>query len=207
MHTEILTANQQSLLKLIQRFSDDFYLVGGTAVALHIGHRRSVDFDLFTHESLKRNRIQRIIRESGFLVQDLLYEAYDQMHCIINDVKVTFFNYPFEIDPKVDFDGIIKMPALLDLAAMKVHALGGRSQWKDYVDLYFLLKEHFTVQDIERRAGELYASVFNEKLFREQLSYFEDVDFTEKIDFMDEKISEDIIKDFLTNVATAKFEG
>lgn len=206
MYPEILTDKQESLLPLIQRFSDDYYLVGGTAVALQIKHRRSVDFDLFTRESIKRTRIQRIICEACFEIQDLLYEAFDQMHCMINDVKVTFFSYPFDIHPSIDFDDIIKMPELLDLGAMKAHALGGRGKWKDYVDLYFILKGYFTIQDIERRARDLYASVFNEKLFREQLAYFEDIDFSENIDFIDEQIPMDIIKNFLVNVATTQFD-
>ena len=61
-------------------------------------------------------------------------------------------------------------------------------------------------QDIERRARNLYASVFNEKLFREQLAYFEDIDFSENIDFIDEQIPMDIIKNFLVNVATTQFD-
>jgi len=64
MYPEILTDKQESLLPLIQRFSDDYYLIGGTAVALQIKHRRTVDFDLFTRESIKRIRIQRIICEN-----------------------------------------------------------------------------------------------------------------------------------------------
>ena len=48
MHDNILTNEQRNLLPLIKAFSKDYYLVGGTAIALHIGHRRSIDFDLFT---------------------------------------------------------------------------------------------------------------------------------------------------------------
>ena len=47
MHKEILSENQIELLTLVKQFKRDFYLVGGTAIALHIGHRRSIDFDLF----------------------------------------------------------------------------------------------------------------------------------------------------------------
>lgn len=205
MYQEILTADQQRLLPLLRKFSGTYYLVGGTAIALLIKHRRSIDFDLFTKEKIKRIRIQRIVRDSGFEIQDLLYEAFDQMHCMINNVKVTFFSYPFDIHPSVAFDDIIHMPELLDLAAMKAYALGGRGKWKDYVDLYYLLKEHFSIHDIEGRAQVLYSTVFNEKLFREQLSYFKDIDFSEEIDFIDEPISRETIQGFLTDVATTRF--
>ena len=54
MQSEVLTNEQRELLPLIKSFSKDYYLVGGTAIALHIGHRRSIDFDLFTTLDIKR---------------------------------------------------------------------------------------------------------------------------------------------------------
>ena len=64
----------------------------------------------------------------------------EQVNFIINDVKVTFFKFPYEIPLYQELKGIIKMPDLLTLAAMKAFALRKRAKWKDYVDLYFLLK-------------------------------------------------------------------
>lgn len=61
MHKEILTKEQVELLPLLQKFSKNFFLVGGTAMALHIGHRRSVDFDLFSHEAFSIAGIKRKI--------------------------------------------------------------------------------------------------------------------------------------------------
>ena len=137
MRTEVLTEEQQELLPLIKLFSKEYVLVDGTAVALHIGHRRSIDFDLFTAQDIHRRRIRNLIDKSGFAVQELLYEAFDQMHVVVNSVKVTFFSFPHAIVSATDFEGIIRVPSLLDLAAMKTYALGGRAKWKDYVDLYF----------------------------------------------------------------------
>ena len=135
MHGEVLTKEQQELLPLIKVFSKNYYLVGGTAIALYIGHRRSIDFDLFTNQDIKRKSIGNLIEKSGFKVEKLLYEAFDQMHVIINSVIITFFNFPREINPVMDFNEIIGIPSLLDLAAMKAYALGGRAKWKDYVDI------------------------------------------------------------------------
>ena len=61
MFKNILTANQLKLLPLVREFSRDYYLVGGTAIALHLGHRRSIDFDLFTSRRLKKQSIRRTI--------------------------------------------------------------------------------------------------------------------------------------------------
>ncbi|MBN2105290.1 hypothetical protein JW835_14730 [bacterium] len=68
---------------MIHKFSDSYYLAGDTAIALQIGHRRSIDFDLFTKGDIHRIQIQNIIKKSAFHVQDVLYEAFDQFHCLI----------------------------------------------------------------------------------------------------------------------------
>jgi hypothetical protein len=202
MYPDILVKRQKELLPLIRQFSKEFCLVGGTAVAIQIGHRRSIDFDLFTGGNIKRRSIQNTIQSSGFPIEKLLYEAFDQFHVLINGTKMTFFSYPFAVQKAVYFDDVIQMPSLLDLATMKAYALGGRGKWKDYVDLYFLLKDHFTLGKIADRAVELFGLTFNRKLFQEQLSYFEDIDYSEEVEFAGEAVPSDNIKDFLTQAAT-----
>jgi len=205
MHIEVLTDKQRELLPLIKLFSGDFYLVGGTAIALHIGHRRSIDFDLFTSGTIKRKSIKNQIKKSNYSLDKIVHEASEQMHLIVNSIKVTFYSFPHEIENPVDFEDIIKMPSLLDLAAMKAYALGGRAKWKDYVDLYFLMKYHFSVKEISKRAKDLFKGFFNEKLFRQQLCYFEDVDYSEPIQFAGEEILEEEIREFLIDSATTPF--
>jgi hypothetical protein len=205
MYRDVLTAEQRELLPLIKSFSNAYYLVGGTAIALHIGHRRSIDFDLFTSRDIKRRSIRNLISKSGFTVEKLLYEAFDQMHVIVNSVKITFFSFPYEIAPLIDFDGTIKIPALLDLAAMKTYALGGRAKWKDYVDLYFVLKNHYDFRKLSTRATEIFGTHFNVKLLREQLCYFDDIDYSEMVEYISDEIPDKKIKEFLTDIATTKF--
>ena len=205
MHIEVLTDKQRELLPLIKLFSGDFYLVGGTAIALHIGHRRSIDFDLFTSGTIKRKSIKNQIKKSNYSLDKIVHEASEQMHLIINSIKVTFYSFPHEIENLVDFEDLIKIPSLLDLAAMKTYALGGRAKWKDYVDLYFLMKYHFSVKEISKRAKELFGGFFNEKLFRQQLCYFDDIDYSEPIQFAGEEILEEEIREFLIDSATIPF--
>ena len=205
MHSEILTKEQNELLPLIKSFSEDYYLVGGTAIALYLGHRRSIDFDLFTTRDIKRKNIRNLIDKRGFAVDNLLYEAFDQMHIVINSVKITFFNFPYEIDHPIVFNGIIKIPTLLDLAAMKTYALGGRAKWKDYVDLYYIFKNHHDLKELSVRATEIFGTYFNEKLFREQLCFFDDIDFSEKVEYMGDEIDDDEIRKVLVEIATTKF--
>jgi len=206
MHNSILTNKQRKLLPLIETFSKDYYLVGGTAIALHIGHRRSIDFDLFTEDDIKRGSIRNRIAKDGFALESVLYEAFDQLHLIVNSVKITFFNFPYKVVHPIDFEGIIRVPTLLDLAALKTYALGGRAKWKDYVDLYFILKNYHDLKNISSRATEIFGNSFNAKLFREQLCYFDDIDYSEKVEYAGEEIEENKIKEFLSDIATMPFE-
>jgi hypothetical protein len=206
MRKEILSKEQREILPLIKLFAREFYLVGGTAVALHIGHRRSIDFDLFTDKNLKRMSIKKIIEGSKYPVQDIIYEDHEQMHLIVNSVKITFFNFPTKVDHPLDFEGIIKIPALLDLAAMKAYALGGRAKWKDYVDLYFIMRDHYTLKEISGKAKEIFKTFFNEKLFREQLSYFKDIDHSERVEYVGEEVKDEVIEKGLIEKAISLFE-
>ena len=67
---------------------------------------------------------------------------------------------------------------------MKAFALGRRSKWKDYVDLYFIIKDHYAVSMISSRAVEIFGDMFSEKLLRGQLSYFTGISFDEQVEFM-----------------------
>lgn len=202
MHPEVLTQSQVCLLPVIhQEFAKEHYLAGGTAIAIQIGHRRSIDFDLFTNGDINRNSIKKAFDRNSLTIQKVIYSAYDQLHLIVNDVKMTFFSYPYSIAAPVKFQSMIQMPTLMDLGAMKAFALGGRGKWKDYVDLYFLLKDHFNIHTLEQRAKTIFGEFFNRKLFREQLAYYADIDYSESVDFVGEEIPEKEIKDFLTKVA------
>lgn len=202
MYKEILSPEQIKLLTLVKQFKHEFYLVGGTAIALQIGHRRSIDFDLFKQTTLNHQKILQKIKSDETLNIEITRRVEEQLNMIINDVKFTFFQYPFNIQATLIFEDIIKLPDLLTLSAMKAYAIGRRSKWKDYVDLYYLLKNHYTIKDIGSKATELYGNLFSEKLFRSQISFFKDIDFSEKVEFMNGfEISESQIKKYLTQIA------
>ena len=183
MHKEILTKEQRELLPMIKSFDKDFGLVGGTAIAFHIGHRRSIDFDLFTEKPFNNLRVKaKITRREK--ISEILVNKTLEYTILINQVKLTFFQYPFKIEYADKLDGVIKMPDLLTLAAMKAYALGMRAKWKDYVDLYFIIKEHYSIDKITQKAKQMFGGEFNEKIFRTQLSYFEDINYAEKIEYL-----------------------
>lgn len=200
MHTEIFNADQAQLLPWLQSFNRTFYLVGGTAIALHLGHRRSIDFDLFTSANLVKPRIKSKLLQIPFH-QVPIFEDYDQLHLLINNVKVTFFNFPYPILHQVKISRFLTMPDLLGLAAMKAFALGRRAKWKDYVDMYFILHDHFTISEISRECEILFSGQFSEKLFRQQLAFHNDIDFSEPVEFLSEPVHENTIKEFLIEKA------
>lgn len=202
MHKEILNKNQLELLPYLKNYKSRFYLVGGTAIALYLGHRESLDFDLFRQKSFKNVSIKKEIDDWNFDYQ-LLVERADQIHFIVNSVKVTFFEFPYEIKTNTTFENIFKLPDLLTLAAMKAFALAGRGKWKDYVDLYFIIKDHYSVKEISSKAKGLFGSSFNPLLFIKQLCYFDDISYSEIPVFLPSfEVSEEEVKEFLISVAT-----
>lgn len=204
MKTQIFNKTQLQILPLVQKFRREFYLVGGTAIALHLGHRRSIDFDLFKNKPINPKRILETI--SGFEYPYFVTRRVtEQLNLNIKDVKFTFFQYPFEIEATEKLNDILRLPKLLDLAAMKAYALGRRSKWKDYVDLYFILKEHYTIKQISDRTTDIFGQLFSEKLFRAQLCYFDDIDYSEPIELLVSPVSDDEIKNFFIDKATDIF--
>jgi len=114
---------------------------------------------------------------------------------LINGVKVTFFQFPYQVEFNKRFAGIIRISDLLTLAAMKAFAIGQRAKWKDYVDLYFIMNKYHGIDQIVKKAEELFGKEFNEKIFRTQLAYLDDVSYEEEVIYMPGfAVSDKIIK-------------
>ncbi len=203
LHKEILTPNQAKLLPTLKLFSKDFGLVGGTAIALYIGHRESIDFDLFTKDSeydFKISSLKRRFKQRA-VIDRIITDEENEFTFVSNGIKVTFFNFDYRVPFTEKLDSVINMPTLLTLAAMKAFALGHRAKWKDYVDMYFIMRYHHPLSEIVARATKLFGAHFNEKLLRTQLAYFKDINYSEKIIYLpgfeeSDKIIQNKLKDF-----------
>jgi len=200
MHKEILTAKQNELLPYLKLFRRKYYLVGGTAIALHIGHRRSIDFDLFSSTRLNKKDIRDKLTRFPFKISRIS-EDTDQIHFLVNDIKITFFHYPYKINHPLELGQSVSIPSLLTLASMKAYAIGRRAKWKDYVDLYFIIKDHLSVSEISREALNIFGQFYSEKLFREQLAFHKDIDYSEPVELLIPTPSEAEIKEFLIDRA------
>jgi len=83
---------------------------------------------------------------------------------------------------------------------MKAFALGMHAKWKDYVDLYFIIRDYYALEKIIERAKQIFGNEFNEKLLRTQLAYFQDINYQEKIVYLKGfEVSDKIIKKELIN--------
>jgi hypothetical protein len=200
MHKKILTEEQIKLLPLAGKFMEKFGLVGGTAIALQIGHRRSIDFDMFSLEEFSNAKIKKVVSNESWTISKIYRDEKGQFTFIIGPVQMTFFEYPYKIEYSERLDKFFKMPDLLTLAAMKAHALGRRAKWKDYVDLYFIISKYHSIKKIVEKSREIFAGEFNERIFREQLGYFEDINYSEVVEFLpgfevaEKTIKEELVK-------------
>jgi Nucleotidyl transferase AbiEii toxin, Type IV TA system len=179
MHREVLTKPAAELFGSLNQFFG-FYLAGGTALALQIGHRVSVDFDLFSNDEIDRGLLRRVRRAFPEAEILPLINNADELTTLVNGVKVTFLRYPFPPDePFVVYENV-PLLSIRDIAITKAYTIGRRGSYKDYVDLYFIMAErHATLTDIVHRAEQRYAADFNSRLFLEQLVYMADLDDAE----------------------------
>ncbi len=184
VYLDVLQKPQQQILKLLQepRFSvlwQDFYLAGDTGFALQLGHRISIDFDFFTYaESLSNSSVTRI--KELFNPDAIIVNTAEQFSFIKNEVNITFLAYPFKLQTHVAKDLPFKLATIHNIVATKAYAIGRRAKWKDYVDVFVYIKL-FGLERLQEHATKIFGDLFSEKLFIEQLCYFEDIDFSEEI--------------------------
>jgi len=179
MHREVLTKPAAALFDSLARFPR-FYLAGGTALALQIGHRLSVDFDLFSDEEIDRSLLQRVCQVFEEVEVSPLVNNADELTVLVNGVKITFLRYPFPPDEPFVVYQNVSLLSVRDIAVTKAYTIGRRGSYKDYVDLYFIITEHHaTLTDIVHGAEKKYGADFNSRLFLEQLIYLGDLDDTE----------------------------
>ena len=180
-----------------------FVLAGGTAIMLQIGHRESYDFDCFTQRELPASLYRTAARIFGRNTQKKM-ETPDMLTVVTpQSVEITFIAYPYvPLRPPIA-TGSLPLFHLDDLAANKAHTLGRRNVWRDYVDLFFLMKwGYYDLRAIITLAEKKYGSEFNSRLFTGQLGYFDDVSIVPTVFLKESDIPEEI-KSYLEKQVTA----
>jgi len=176
LHFEILPVEQQRLLKLLsgESFLKDWYLAGGTCLALYLGHRQSFDFDFFLPADFNTSVIVNILTRIGRYERS--NDEKNTVNGMLNGVKISFLGYKYDmIEDFGSFEGV-KLAGIRDIAAMKLEAITGRGSKKDFVDMYFLLKQ-FSLEEIFSFHALKYGVGLNNQYHHlKSLVYFNDAD-------------------------------
>ncbi|MCW5873084.1 MAG: nucleotidyl transferase AbiEii/AbiGii toxin family protein [Anaerolineales bacterium] len=177
-YPNILNDYQQELVDKLKFDSvGDFYLSGGTALALQMGHRTSVDFDFYSAKDFDSFKLFAHLRKA---IPDLTVRTQTEgtLLAFSETTEISFFHYPYIlIRPAVAFEGLI-LASKEDIAAMKLIAIVQRGTERDFVDVFYLLQEYTLAQMIafvqEKFAG------YQEALILKALVFFEDAEKEEQ---------------------------
>ena len=174
LHYSTIHPKTLQLLKDLQEieFLNEYFLVGGTSLALQIGHRISIDLDLFAYSDMEVSPVLDYINHLGKV--RVVNQTPKILNLFIDDIKVDFVSYRYKfIDSPINIDNL-KLATIQDIAAMKLSAIAGRGSRKDFIDLYFIL-EQFTLPQI----FDFYNSKFpdgTDFLVFKCLTYFDDAE-------------------------------
>jgi hypothetical protein len=195
IYLEVLKSKQREIFNKLDKFPE-FYLVGGTGLALQMNHRISHDFDMFGDKLLDRNFIAKIyIVFKGHNIKFSLRHS-EQMNLTVDSVKFNFVKYSYPLIFKLKKIDNVNVASIKEIALMKSSTLGSRASLKDYVDLYFILKKKkITIEDIIEGCKKKYKTEFNDRLFLEELTYIRDIKGT-KIEFLKKKVDKIEIERF-----------
>lgn len=195
MHLEALSDKGREIFSKLRNFSD-FYLAGGTALALQIGHRKSADFDFFSEQEISEDLLGRVKKNFSQNSVSPSVNNRDELTVFIDGVKTTFLKYPFPVFLELVGHEGIKLLSIKEIAATKTYTIGRRGSYKDYIDLFFIIsKGHSDLNEIIELSEKKYGSEFNSRLFLEQLIYLEDVKDTEII-FLGQVIGKKEVESF-----------
>lgn len=172
----IISPKTFKLIQSLQAIPElkDFILVGGTSLALQIGHRNSIDIDLFTKNEFKNNLVKDILADNNLAFR-VRFDFKNTMIGEIDGVKVDFIrhNYSYVKSP-ITKEGITYL-SMEDISAMKVNAIADSGKrLKDFIDIYYLL-EYFSLEEILQFYSLKYPLSTN-LIALKAINYFEDID-------------------------------
>ncbi len=178
-HLEILPKSQQQLWQQLKPVSElGFVLYGGTAIALQLGHRQSIDFDFFSEKKLDKDLLRTTF--SFFKTATLLQDREETLTVLVPfenevSVKISFFgNLQFGcVDiPRETDDGVLKVASLEDLLATKLKVLFQRVESKDYIDIAAMIQHGVSLSYGLASASLMFGSAFQPSECLKALIYF-----------------------------------
>lgn len=195
LYTDSFDAKRKKTFQELSVFSDEFVLAGGTAIMLLTNFRKSFDFDLFSAKPLKRNLLVKARNVFGDDIDVQVDNSNFLLFITAEGIKVDFVYFPYPPLHSIIKNEPISLFDLRDLASNKAYSIGRRATWRDYVDMFFLEKE-FGLDLIISEAKERFKGEFSEKLFLEQLVYYDDLEI-QPISFVGRNYSTEEIQEYL----------
>lgn len=175
-HREVIPAPTEEALDVLREacLLEDFYLAGGTGLALQFGHRLSLDLDFFAREKFEEDRLLDRMQMIGDFA--LASKAPYTLHATIKQTKVSFLGFPYPVlFPPKQFLGVAVADPR-DIACMKVSAIASRGAKRDFVDLYFCA-QRLGLAEILRLFDQKFTQAnFSKIHLLKSLTYFADAE-------------------------------
>lgn len=178
MFVQTLPPNTAKIVQLFTQkkpdFLSSFYLSGGTALSLQLGHRESEDLDFFSRDKFVPELIEQHLRTLGTLSETELSKG--TVNTYLDGVKLQFLEYPYRLlKPFIEWEHI-QVSSVYDIACTKLQTISMRGSKKDFIDLYFLL-QNMTLDSLLSDSKMKYAeSDYSEAHILKSLVYFDDAD-------------------------------
>lgn len=178
LHTNTVTAEVLQLISKLQGkpYLEEFYLVGGTGLALQIGHRKSDDIDLFTNSDFDNSRVLEKLEEDFEFQADQIEK--NTIKGTIHDIKVDLLSHKYALLDQIQNIEKIRIASIKDIAAMKVNAISNDgTRIKDFIDIYYLL-ETYSIEEILTFFSNKY-KLRNSLHALKSLTYFQEVNLSD----------------------------
>lgn len=177
MHYEVLSPEGLNTLTALKdaKLLHDFYLAGGTALALQLGHRRSIDFDWFTADAFEPGLLLAGLQGLGEV--NISQQSPGTLHVVFQSTRLSFFQYPYPlVEPLIDADEC-RLAGPIDIGLMKLSAIANRGSKKDFYDLYRIASRIVSLDDLFRRLPEKFPRLkYSTYHLLRSLAYFDDAE-------------------------------
>lgn len=178
MFQEAISQSTKIDLKKLSKqvFLSQFYLAGGTALALQLGHRKSFDLDFFSGSKFSPREVEISLNKAGKFFRERISDY--SLVGVFGKTNVTFLYYQYKsLFPYHDFQGI-KIADVLDIACSKIDTISSRGRKRDFIDLYFVCKEKISLSDLWKLFEKKYKGTgYNKIHILKSLVYFIDADY------------------------------
>ena len=204
IYYDILSNKQREILPRLGFLKErEIYLAGGTALALQIGHRSSIDFDFYDKAEFELDVLLRQFRQF-FKNISVIQMSQGTLVVDVEGIQVSLFHYDYKvIRPFIHMKDLILL-SLEDISAMKLIAIIQRGERRDFIDIYYLI-QRFGLERIFSYSEEKYPGIFNPYLALQALTYFEEAEGAppgSRIGVFNDHLDWSEVKEYLIKVVT-----